>query len=151
MSIDWAKIPSQYNYAHRSACDHAIVIFTSIPLIEKGGRLFYPENAMVSCHATVGFTFPEGVLQISRPVVGDGQCIKEAVQVMRDQRVKGIQKYNRTIEAQDGYDVMGMLRMAQEEMADGAVYLAKLKMMLDRLRDHAVLGDIDAIKRELGL
>lgn len=86
-----------------------------------------------------------------RPKVGDGKCIKAAIEVMREQRIKGIEKYNTTIEANDTYDVMDMLRMAQEEMADGAVYLAKLKMMLDRLRDHAARDDLDAIKKELGL
>lgn len=151
MIIDWMEIPSQYNYAHRSPYDPTLVIFTDIPLIENRGRLFYPENETVICHVTEAFTFPEGELQIKRPKQADGQCINDVIQVMRDQRAKGIQKYNSTIEAQDGYDVTGMLRMAQEEMADGAVYLAKLKMMLDRLRDHAVRNDIDGIKRELGL
>ena len=208
MSIDWMTIPSQYNYAHRAAHHPKCVSFTNVPMLEKDGRLFYPENEMVSCYASWKHTFPEGVLQIERPrmsepvwdvlpeeltclriysddtILGNesccsheqfelilrmnlgaaiykrpdavpepvgGTCIAMATEVMLKQRAKGIEKYNSTIEAQDGYDVMGMLRMAQEEMADGAVYLAKLKMMMDRLRDHAVRGDIDAIKRELGL
>lgn len=210
MSIDWMEVPSMYQYAHQS-CTHPLnVVFTNCPMLEKDGRLFYPYNELVSCHVRKLYAWPEGVLQVSRPVsdkvdwsrlphgveaikvynqgesdlilkrgvevrqyhldageivkrmnlkpgvywypkVGDGKCIKAAIEVMRDQRIKGIEKYNKTIEANDTYDVMGMLRMAQEEMADGAVYLAKLKMMLDRLRDHAARDDLDSIKKELGL
>lgn len=210
MSIDWMTIPSMYQYAHQSSAHPLNVVFTNCPMLEKDGRLFYPYNELVSCHVRKLYAWPEGELQLKRPLsnkvdwsllpndvdaievynqgegnlilkrgvevrqdhidageivkrmnlvrgiywypkVGDGKCIKAAIEVMREQRIKGIKKYNKTIEANDTYDVMGMLRMAQEEMADGAVYLAKLKMMLDRLRGHASLNDLDAIKRELGL
>lgn len=76
----------------------------------------------------------------------DGQCINMATDVMRHQRQKGIEKYNSTLEDNADYGLIGMTRMAQEEMADGSVYLAKLQLMLAQLKSHADAGDIDAIR-----
>lgn len=80
---------------------------------------------------------------------GDGECIRMAVDVMRKQRVKGLEKYGQPLEANEGYTLSQMVRMAQEEMADGGVYLAKVQMMIGRIRDLASKGDMDGIKREL--
>lgn len=79
-----------------------------------------------------------------------GTCITMATEVMLKQRAKGIEKYGSSIEAQNSYDIPAMVRMAQEEMADGAVYLAKVQLMIERLRHLADHGDIESIRKGLG-
>lgn len=94
----------------------------------------------------------------------EGRLIRAAADVMRAQRAKGIAKYQSTLEDQDGYTVGGMIDMVAEELADGSVYVQKVReqylALLDELEAAAhepvntyqqrLLEVINIIKRERG-
>lgn len=94
----------------------------------------------------------------------EGRLIRAAGDVMRAQRIKGIAKYNSTLEDQNGYTVGGMIDMVAEELADGSVYVQKVReqylALLDELETAAhepvntyqqrLLEVINIIKRERG-
>lgn len=95
-------------------------------------------------------------------VVPNGRLIDAATDVMRAQRRKGIEKYKSTLEDQNGYTVGGMIDMVAEELADGSVYIQKVReqylALLDEIQkavdtDYAYESCVDIlniIKRERG-
>lgn len=66
----------------------------------------------------------------------DGRLIRAATDVARAQRIKGIEKYQSTLEDQDGYTIGGMIDMVAEELADGSVYVQKVREMYHKLLDE---------------
>lgn len=62
-------------------------------------------------------------------VTEDGRLIRAATDVARAQRAKGIAKYKSTLEDQNGYTIGGMIDMVAEELADGSVYVQKVREM----------------------
>lgn len=60
-----------------------------------------------------------------------GDAIHAGVEVMRDQRVKGIKRYGVSIEMAP-LSIEQLIRHAQEEMADGLVYTTQLNVSLRR-------------------
>lgn len=97
----------------------------------------------------------------ARYIDDEGRLIRAAGDVMRAQRLKGIAKYNSTLEDQNGYTVGGMIDMVAEELADGSVYVQKVReqylALLDELENllhvpsRMRLGMLaDIIKRERG-
>lgn len=78
--------------------------------------------------------------------IDEGRLIRAATDVARAQRVKGIAKYNSTLEDQKGFTIGGMIDMCAEELADGSVYVQKVREMylsfLDEL--EAVLSERSA-------
>ncbi len=77
------------------------------------------------------------VVPLPTPCVDtEGRLIRAAGDVMRAQRLKGIAKYESTLEDQHGYNLVGMIDMAAEELADGAVYVQKLREMHLALLDE---------------
>lgn len=103
-----------------------------------------------------------GAGSVSDPA--NGRLIDAATDVMRAQRRKGIEKYKSTLEDQHGYTVGGMIDMVAEELADGSVYIQKVReqylALLKELEEkvHApemtwqqrLLAITDIIKRERG-
>lgn len=71
-----------------------------------------------------------------RQPVDDGRLIRAATDVARAQRVKGIAKYKSTLEDQNGYTIGGMIDMVAEELADGSVYVQKVREMYLALLDE---------------
>lgn len=69
-------------------------------------------------------------------VADEGRLIRAATDVARAQRVKGIAKYQSTLEDQDGYTIGGMIDMVAEELADGSVYVQKVREMYYKLLDE---------------
>lgn len=78
-----------------------------------------------------------------RRVDPEGRLIRAANDVMRSQRAKGIAKYASTLEAQNGYTIGGMIDMTAEELADGSVYVQKVREMYMSLLDE-IEGALDA-------
>lgn len=70
--------------------------------------------------------------------VDEGRLIRAATDVARAQRAKGIAKYNSTLEDQNGYTIGGMIDMVAEELADGSVYVQKVREMYLALLDEIV-------------
>lgn len=113
-------------------------------------------------HHNNGFLFIDSWCEKCQPRDTEGRLIRAAGDVMRAQRLKGIAKYNITLEDQNGYTVGGMIDMVAEELADGSVYVQKVReqymALLDelenllhvpsRMRIGGMLADI--IKRERG-
>lgn len=73
----------------------------------------------------------------------EGRLIRAAGDVMRAQRAKGIAKYRSTLEDQNSYTVGGMIDMTAEELADGSVYVQKVREMY-----MALLDEIEAAVHE---
>ncbi|QYW02520.1 hypothetical protein CPT_Silvanus_046 [Stenotrophomonas phage Silvanus] len=71
--------------------------------------------------------------------VDEGRLVRAAADVMRAQRQKGIAKYKSTLEDQNGYTVGGMIDMVAEELADGSVYVQKVREMY-----LALLNELEA-------
>ncbi len=69
----------------------------------------------------------------------EGRLIRAAADVMRAQRAKGIAKYKSTLEDQNGYTIGGMIDMVAEELADGSVYVQKVREMY-----LALLAELEA-------
>jgi len=70
----------------------------------------------------------------------EGRLIRAATAVAIRQRAKGIEKYNSTLEDQDAYTIGGMIDMVAEELADGSVYVQKVReqylALLDEIEGH---------------
>lgn len=81
-----------------------------------------------------------GTGHVSDPA--NGRLIDAATDVMRAQRRKGIEKYKSTLEDQNGYTVGGMIDMVAEELADGSVYIQKVREQYLALLDE-IEGVID--------
>jgi hypothetical protein len=78
----------------------------------------------------------------------EGRLIRAATDVARAQRAKGIAKYNSTLEDQNGYTIGGMIDMVAEELADGSVYVQKVREMylalldeIERAADNSLVFD----------
>lgn len=84
------------------------------------------------------------------PIDREGRLIRAAGDVMRAQRLKGIAKYQSTLEDQHGYNLVGMIDMAAEELADGAVYVQKLREMHLALLDELEKA-VDTISPRVGV
>lgn len=72
---------------------------------------------------------------VAKPL-DDGRLIRAATDVARAQRAKGIAKYSSTLEDQNGYTIGGMIDMCAEELADGSVYVQKVREMHLALLDE---------------
>jgi len=93
-------------------------------------------NGVLSCQVDNTMQMTATWCERCHPRDNEGRLIRAAADVMRAQRQKGIAKYKSTLEDQNGYTVGGMIDMVAEELADGSVYVQKVREMYLALLDE---------------
>lgn len=112
--------------------------------LDEMDNSYYRANC-VACNGTGKLIVTSGG-QTLHQVDREGRLIRAAGDVMRAQRIKGIQKYQQTLEDQHGYTLLGMIDMTAEELADGSVYIQKV-----REQHMALLDELEGLVRDNSL